>query len=59
MTIVLQFAPSREAQAKTQKRLRKHIKDARDGLNTGKRIVKLQADDMVDLTDPRGVADGR
>jgi hypothetical protein len=53
MTIVLQYAPSREAQQKTQRRLRKYIRDAREGRNQDKRIVRLQSDDMIDLTEGR------
>ncbi len=49
MSIVLQFAPSREAQHKTKRKLRQHIKDAKEGRNTAP-IARLQHDDMIDLT---------
>jgi hypothetical protein len=50
ITIVLNFAPSREAQAKAQRRLTLHIRAVRDGWAGDKRIVRLQGDDMIDLT---------
>ena len=52
-TVIFNFGPSNEAQQRDQKRLCQHIRDARAGLYP-ERITRLCADDMIDLTDPKG-----
>ncbi len=56
LTIVLSYAPSKEAQLSRQRKLKRHIRDARAGQPPA-RITRLQHDDMIDLTG--GARDGR